>query len=1404
MLNERIEEYSSKETFIEYLSYRLKIYGKKGLPYIKILEEEVAKTGTTISEIIKKEHFDIALRKVYIGNCITSIKEIQRVNFTEIFEEINGVENILKQDPSNVYSKMDYSTKDYYRNEIKRLARKTKISEIYIATKALELAQKNANLGGNSSYLLENTSNAIEVRNEKKSHIGYYLIGDGKQILEKTLGISIKQPKNKKNIYIANFIFFTTIISLIISLYLLKISNNIFYSIAFLLLILIPISEIIIKLQQYILSKTIKPKIIPKLYFQDDIPEQYSTMVVIPTILDSAKRTEEMIEKLEVFYLANQSENLYFTLLGDCTTSSKQQEQIDEEIINSGKKAIEILNKKYPDNKYNKFNFIYRQRNWNAKEGAYLGWERKRGILKQFNDLLLNNKMCKDFLYNSLCEEKIPKIKYVITLDADTELVLGSAKLLIGAMAHLLNIPELDTNKKIVINGYGIIQPRINIGIEDSNKSLFTKLFAGNGGVDFYSNAISDIYQDNFHEGIFTGKGIYDLKIFNEVLSDVIPDNTVLSHDLLEGLYLNCGLATYIFLLDSYPTNYNSYITRQCRWIRGDWQILPWILKKVKNRKDTIQNSPLGELDKFKILDNLRRSLLEITQILSIVLLISMSLIKNIKIGAFLWIIFVSIFIDFIIEIVNYVVYKEEGVTKQESFSNQIGIIKGSLFRSIINFMNMPYKAYKSLKSIIKTLYRVYKTKSHLLEWITAEEAEKKLQNSLKSYIKQMWVNILFAVLAIFAFINYRNIFFLLISILWIISPIVNYSISKKIKEKDKKEELKKEDINYLLDIAKKTWNYFNSYLTEEYNYLPPDNYQESRNQQVVDRTSSTNIGLAFISVISAFDFGFIDLEKCLNLLEKMIITLQKLPKWNGHLYNLYNIKTLIPLKPMYVSTVDSGNFIGYIYIVKAFLEEILNCFENEKQEQIRNEINYLNNLIKDTDFEKLYEKDIGLFSIGFNLEENKKTDSYYDLLASEARQASFIAIAKKDIPEKHWSNLSRTLTLLDRKKGLISWSGTAFEYLMPNINMKRYEGSLLDESCKFMIMSQKKYCDKLGIPWGISESAFNLKDLNSNYQYKAFGIPWLGLKRGLADEAVVSSYGSIMALSDEPQEVIKNIKRLEKNGMYDKYGFFEAIDFTPERISGNKKYEIIKTYMAHHQALILLSINNFINNNILQKRFYKNPEIKAVDVLLQEKMPEKMIITKEKKEVVEKIKYTGYQNYITRVINNIDNRFKQLNVIANENYTVCFNQDGSSFSKYKNIFVNRYKSTEEKNQGIIFYFKNIDNKKIWKSDISKYEYEDSNYKIEFTPDMNKIIKKAGNIQTIIKNIITTNENVEIRNIKLKNLGNKEEIIEVTSVLEPILSTDIQDYSHKAFNNLFLKYEKIEEGLEIKEEIIKK
>ena len=818
------------------------------------------------------------------------------------------------------------------------------------------------------------------------------------------------------------------------------------------------------------------------------------------------------MHKLEVYYLANKSENLYFALLGDCTSSKNEKESFDEEVIKAGLEESNTLNEKYG----NKFFFLYRNRTWNPSEKSYLGWERKRGLLCQFNKFLITGE--NDFNTNTLRKIDIrEKIKYVITLDSDTNLVLDSAEELIGAMAHILNKPEI-SNKNIVEKGHALIQPRVGIDLDSSRQSLFSKIFSGIGGTDLYANAISDVYQDNFGEGIFTGKGIYDVEVFHKVLSNEIPENTVLSHDLLEGSYLRAALDTSIFLLDGCPGKYNSYMQRLHRWIRGDWQLLGWIKKTIVNKNGIKKENPLNKLSKFKILDNLRRSLVPVFALILIIIGLAFKSKISFAVGI------ISVIFPSLLDLGNYIVFKKSTPNSffvaNKSITKVIGDLNASTLRGLLDFLFLPNKAYMTANALCKSIYRLKISKQNLLEWTTSEEAEKQAKTDLFSYFKNMKANVILGLIGVVAGIYFKKTITLFLSIIWLIAPVISWYISKPIKNV---QNINEKDKNYLIDIGKKTWKYFEDNINEYNNFLPPDNYQESRKQKVATRTSPTNIGLGLLAIVSGYDLGYIEKDKCIDLIEKMLFTIEKLPKWCGHLYNWYNTVTLEPLMPRYISTVDSGNFVGYLYTLKSFLKNI------SKTEKVEILISIIDRLISNTNFLVLYDYKKRIFSIGFNIEENKLTDSYYDLLASEARQASLVAIAKRDVPSKHWNSLSRTLTTLNGYKGLVSWSGTAFEYLMPSINIKSYEGSLLDESCRFLIMSQKEYARKLGTPWGISEAAFSLKDLNNNYQYKAFGIPWLGLKRGLDEDAVISSYSVFLSLIYDLNGAVQNIRRLER-----------------------------------------------------------------------------------------------------------------------------------------------------------------------------------------------------------------------------------------------------------------------------------
>ena len=886
------------------------------------------------------------------------------------------------------------------------------------------------------------------------------------------------------------------IITILASSYIYVQTKNIGLSILNGILVYLPIEIIFMQIFQYIASKITKPKLIPKLDFQNGIPEEDATFVVIPTIITKKEKLEEMMKKLEVYYIANKSENMYFALLADVSSSEKQEEEFDEEISREGLEIIKSLNEKYPDEKFPKFHFIYRRRVWNDKEECYLGWERKRGLLNQFNEYILKNSK-NEFRINTIDLEKIPKIKYVITLDADTELVLNTGLELVGAMSHILNKPEIKDG--IVVSGYGMMAPRVGVNLLSASKTKFTKIYSGTPGTDSYTNAISDIYQDNFAEGIYMGKGIYDINVFSNVLKDEIPENTVLSHDLIEGSYLKCGLASDIMLMDGYPTSYAAFKTRLSRWTRGDVQIFRWLRGKIKNREGIKKKNPLGIVSKYKILNNLVKSIFEPVTLIFIFFLIILNTFFNIKIWPLMTIALISIVIPGLMEILNRIIFKKEGESLQKTFYKSISGVKGSFIRGILELGILPDKAVMFLTAITKTVYRMCKSKKHLLEWTTAEEAEKNAKTDILSYYKNMWPNVLFSAILLILF--YSNPLCVLLGALWIITPGVMKFISNPEKKQMAIESLNDEEKEYMLEVGRRTWKFFKDNINEKSNFLPPDNYQEDRKEQIVYRTSPTNIGLALLAVVSSYDLKYESLEDTINLLSKMIDTISKLQKWNGHLYNWYDIKTLEPLIPRYVSTVDSGNFIGYLYTLKQFLvdtikkmqnredcskkdidlvieKEKLDVMEEKNNEEIEEDsskledlkqkikimIDIIDNIINNTDFKYLYSEENRIFSIGFNIEENSLTKSYYDLLASEARQASLIAIAKKDVPAKHWYNLSRTLTILNRYKGLISWSGTAFEYLMPNINIPKFPGSIISESSKFAIMSQKEYASELKI----------------------------------------------------------------------------------------------------------------------------------------------------------------------------------------------------------------------------------------------------------------------------------------------------------------------------------------------------
>lgn len=1308
--------------------------------YIDRINYHLTRIGTPLNEVFYKlneilEANNLTLRKVtneaqtnrvkanlYISKLFNLIKMVENLEIENLYEDISTTEEELNKD--KIYKQMDDTTKNMYRNRILKLSRSKGISELTYARRL------------------------IAKGNKEKKHIGFYLF----------------PPKDKINqeiIYIVSILIITLGISLFLANYL---TTN--YLIG-LLIVLAPTSEFVIQIINQILIELNPPKQLPRLSYKDGIPAEASTILVIPTILKDTKKVDNMFRDLEQYYLSNKSNNLYFALLGDCSEQKEAVIKIDKEISEYGIKKCEELNKKY---KKDLFYFAYRKRVYHESENSYLGWERKRGALLHFNRLLLNKftKQEKEQYFNVENISKLKnKIKYVITVDAGNIPVVNSATDLVATMSHPLVRPVLDKDKMKVISGYGVLEPKLSVDIESSNKSIYAELFAGLGGFDIYNTLVSNFYQDVFDEGSFMGKGIYDLQVFDTILDHRFPDQLILSHDLLESNYLRSGYTSNIEIIDDFCSSFLTDMTRHHRWARGDVQMTPWLFNKVRNEKNEKVTNPTSPLGKWKIFDNIRRNLID----LSLLLIIFFALLRG-KIEPIWWFIYV-----FIIIILPLFFYLKSKISFQFSKKVKVkpyrNILRGSeaiIFRSVIQIMTMPYKAYLYLDSMGRALYRMLFSKKKLLNWITAEEAEKTVKNNLANYISNFKINYLVTILLLVTtfFINPSNfILACIVSVFFLLAPYVTFVISKD-KKLDRKElkETEKEEIKML---AKKTWNFFEENLTSENNFLIPDNYQENREQKKDIKTSSTDIGFSLTSVVSAYSLGFIKREKCMYFLTNIINTVEKLPKWNGHLYNWYNIEDLSLMYPHFVSSVDSGNFVACLIVLKEFLIKIK---ENDLEKRVEK-------LIEETDFSKLYTKD-DVFSIGYNTIENELSVYNYNRFASESRLLSYVAIAKGDVPSKHWFCLDKTLTKFKHRKGVASWAGSLFEYYMPLIFMKSYKNTLLDESYDFAYFCQKYYMEEIdkNLPWGISECAYDELDNGINYKYKTFSIPYLKLQESNDNHIVISPYSSMMVITERPKDVYKNYKKFKNLDMVSNYGLYESYDTS----TNNPVY----AYFAHHQGMILASLANYLENGVIQELFASDMRNKAFEILTKEKIQLNPVIdlkiarykrfNYEKETIENDIRYFTYPSDLPEV-----------SVVSNSKYTVLMNDRGNGFSRYKEIQLNRYRKVTEQDYGTFLYLKDLKTNEVWSNTYAPINKKPDKYEIVFASDKIKYVLNNNDITTTTEIVVTDNTPAEIRKVTIKNNSKEIKKLELTTYLEATITENANDVTHRTFNSLFME-----------------
>lgn len=1375
---------SANTAFIEYMSYRLKEMGDKGEKYYDLLSQEAEKIGFTVTEAIIKEHKEIARTTEHIGRAISSYKRLTGINFREIFEHVNKIDETLDEDFTKEFRKCDYKTKNRYRRYIIKLAKKYNVSEVYIAKKCVECSVK------------------------YQKHVGFFLIGEEKYLLKKELEkpylsdmlyYKLINPI-KSHLYILSMILIACILTTISYKYIFHF-DTLFKNIILNIFMFVFSLEVSNKLLDYILRKIVKPKTLPRFDFAKTVDQKYPTYVVMPTIISSIEKLDLMINKMEITYLANRSENMYYMLLGDCISSDKEHLVIDEKIVKYATEKLKRLNEKYPS-EHVIFNFMYRKRVYSESEGSYMGWERKRGALQHFNELVLgklSNEEIDKKMY--LIYDDIIDAKYAITIDEDTELSLNTAKDLVAIIAHPLNQPVLSKDGTKVVNGYGLIQPSIGLDIEAANKSIFAKIFGGFGGLDIYTNAVANTYQDVFREAIFSGKGIYNIELFESLVAKQIPENLVLSHDLLEGSIIRAGLASDIELQDGFPNNYIAYMKRNHRWYRGDIQIIRWLFGAKPK---------LNLLSRWKIFDNLRRPLLNVFGVLAMLLTLIFDPVLFVPATL---ITFISINFGSILGILNRLVYGSFRHTKELQYIPIIHGLNADLLTICFNFVTMPYVAWTAVNAFITSTYRMLISKKKLLQWTTGEMLEKMSKNSLNYYMYSMGSNLIFAVILVAITIlvpmnKFTVSFATYMAIAFIFAPIFAYLLGKDhLISRRKRLDNKKQD--EILEIAERTWFFFDSMMTATNNYLPTDNYQENRRIKIVNRTSCTNIGFGILSIINAYDLKFITEDEAVERLYNIYNTIAKLEKWNGHLYNWYNIKTLEPLRPRFVSTVDSGNFVACLYVAKEFFEELIGNKDYVKlktryYDSRINELIKLNDkLIEDVDYTVLYNTDRNLFSIGYNQEIGKLEDSYYDMLMSESRTTSLIAIASRQITSKHWFALARNLVKVDGYKGLTSWTGTAFEFFMPYIFNKSYEHTLIDQSLFFSEYSQIKYAKANNVPWGVSECAFAVKDNELNYQYKAFGIPWLGLKRGLNDYLIVSPYSSLLMIEYDPESVYKNIKALKNLGMYSSYGFYEAIDYTKEHIDSNKSSEIVKTYMAHHQGMILASINNYINKGIIKNRFHSNPNIKACDILLKERERIKATIKKDTKDKDSVFKQKNIEKYTTFVSSTYTDRevLENENIKNNNELAIAFlrgselstivTNTGASFLKYNDKIINRQRYTDTATSGNFVYITDKTTGKcisLTDTDLNS-PYNKDTLKSNFVATLGQVeyYIEGEEIETNTAMTLSPEYNVEIKKVSLYNNSDKRREILINTYLEPAMTDFMTNVVHPSFSNLLIE-----------------
>ncbi|CAN5477618.1 glucoamylase family protein [soil metagenome] len=1536
------------------------------------IEQRLAENGLAVGQLVQIESQNQAADQVSIGNSIGSLRFLAAMDWREFVETHSAVEHTLRADPADVYADMDFATRDRYRHAIEKIARRSRLSESDVATEAIRLARETK--GRNDLA-------------DRTDHVGYYLIDKGLHVLERrarmSKSISARLARLGRRIPLICFSGSIALLTAGICLLVWYAARSLHAPIWTLWVLLLPLilsaSQLAVSIVNWLSTLLVTPHTLPRMDFSLGIPPDQRTAVVVPTMLASEQSIADLLESLEVRYLANRDEHLHFALLTDFLDAPNENQPEDEHLLRIAREGIESLNGKYADDRDDIFFLFHRSRRWNESQRCWMGWERKRGKLTEFNAVLRDGAEAQAKFSTIVGRtDVLPLVKYVITLDSDTQLPRDSARQLVGTMAHPLNRPRFDEKSGRVVDGYTILQPRVAITLPSAARSWFVRIFAGEPGVDPYTRAVSDVYQDVFGEGSFIGKGIYDVDAFQRALGRRFPENRILSHDLLEGSYARGALVSEVQLYEDYPSRFSADMSRRHRWIRGDWQIMAWLLPRVPAHASdgTSARNPISSLSRWKILDNLRRSLVPVAMALLLVLAWSLP-----GPGVVFTATILAIFLlPAILQIGAALLMKPKDLPASMHTGFVISAAGKQLAQAMFHLVFLPYDAYISLDAIVRTMSRVCITRCQLLEWQTASDAERNASAELRSFFASMWIAPILGAVMLVVLLSTRGITSagaLPILVLWIASPAVAWWLSLLIEPRPPR--LSQSQMMFLRKLSRRTWRFFEVFVAPGDNFLPPDNYQEHPTDVIAHRTSPTNIGLGLLANLSAYDFGYLSAALLTDRTEKMLSTVEKLDRFHGHLFKWYDTRTLAPLPPRYVSTVDSGNLVGHLLTLRQGLLELESApilpprlfpgvedtlaialdqargavdrsqrgviaaevvtrmerlrsdlanapaaltasrtllqriatlagefstavnrdstgavssefkwWADALERQVKDQLADLNHLapwlalaspserfwrtgspeqiarlanlrdalqrldegptlrdvaalrhtlvptvdeiaaqletpeaclsslkqhltdaaerasrriadaqslalrcewLADIEWEFLFDKSRDLLSIGFNVSDNRLDASFYDLLGSEARLASYLGIAQGKLPQEHWFALGRLLTTSGREPALLSWSGSMFEYLMPQLVMPVYEKTLLAQTNRAVVHRQIEYGRQRGVPWGVSESGYNTTDAQLNYQYRAFGVPGLGFKRGLAEDLVVAPYATVMALMIEAESATKNLETLADLGQIGAYGFYEALDYTPSRVPRGHQFATVRSFMSHHQGMSLLSLAYLLLGQPMQRRFEADPQLRAADLLLQERVPKAAPVFPHAAEVAG-ARRTGEGDAGLRVFTSPHTPWPEAHLLSNGRYHVMVTAAGGGYSRWRDLAVTRWREDSTRDcWGSFVYLRDITTGDSWSTTHQPTLKSARTYEAIFPQARAEFRRRDSEIESYCEIAVSPEDDIELRRLTLTNRGRTRTTIEVTTFAEVVLAPPSSDAQHQAFSNLFVQTE---------------